>query len=87
MNGSYEILGIKIFDHYGWDINNTGTIRFYSVKFPFESMKNFDGSTVSVFNDGTIEIYDNFTGKTLFSDYVITIPEFQDEIKEKYLSR
>ena len=87
MNGSYEIFGIKVFDYFGCDIDDTRTIKFYGVKFPFKSMKKFDSSTVSVFNNGIILIYDNFTGKALFNDHIITIPEFQDEIKEKYLSK
>lgn len=54
---SQELFGIKVFTWTEWDEGGDyGDIIYYNVEFPFESMKQFNGRSISMYTDGRLEI-------------------------------
>lgn len=51
-------LGKVLFTHEGWDEIDVAFLQFYNVQFPFKSMEEYNGMTVTLQLDGTMEIYD-----------------------------
>lgn len=51
-------LGKVLFTFDGCDDLDIALLQFYDVEFPFESMKQYNGMTVTLQIDGTMEIYD-----------------------------
>lgn len=51
-------LGKVLFTFDGWDEIDVAFLQFYNVQFPFKSMEEYNGMTVTLQLDGTMEIYD-----------------------------
>lgn len=54
-------LGKVLFTYEGWDEIDVAFLQFYNVQFPFKSMEEYNGMTVTLQLDGTMEIYDKNT--------------------------
>lgn len=73
-----DMFGIEIFEWDGWDEIDIGYLNFYNVKFLLDSMKIYDGRNVSLNMSGLLEVYSEDGTKTLWSEYLNTIPEFKE---------
>lgn len=80
-----KIFGITIFTWEDFDKIEIGFLQFYNVQFPYESMKKYNGSDVSLDMNGEITIYsDNEESAELWKGFAIEIPEFLEEFKKKF---
>ena len=76
-----KIFGIKIFTWESWDEIDVGFLKFCNVDFPYESMKKYNGSDVSLDMNGEMIITsDDGEGEELWRGFAIEIPEFFEAI-------
>ena len=79
MNRSQQkFLGQLLFTYDGWDDLEIGYLQFYNVEFPFESMKKYNGDTVTLQVDGTMKIYKDDHGKPSWSGFPTDIEEWDN---------
>lgn len=76
-----EMFGVVIFTWDEWDEIDTGCLQFYTVNFPFDSMKKYNGMDASLDMDGELRITEK-DGECdeLWKGYVSEIPEFMAAI-------
>lgn len=80
-----KIFDITVFTWECWDELETGFLQFYDVEFPYESMKKYNGSDVSLDMNGEITIYSNDEESAeLWKGFIIEIPEFLEELEKKF---
>ena len=74
-----KLFDIPLFYWEEWDEIETGFLQFYSVEFPFESMKKYNGMDVSLDMNGGIAITDE-DGNEVWKGFTCAIPEFRSEL-------
>lgn len=85
-----KLFEIDIFSWGGWDQADDFVLNFYEVEFPFESMKKFNGKTVSLYHShdesGMLEVWSEDGKEIEWSGYLIEIPEFRERLFNTYLA-
>lgn len=72
-----KMFGVVIFTWDEWDEIDVGYLQFYTVNFPFESMKKYNGMDVSLNMDGELSITGRGGGcEEVWKGYMSEIPEF-----------
>lgn len=80
-----KFFDIIVFSWESWDEIETGFLQFYNVKFPYESMKKYNGSDVSLDMNGEMSITSTDEEcKELWKGFAVEIPEFLKEINKKF---
>lgn len=78
-----KMFGVVIFTWDGWDEIETGCLQYYTVSFPFESMKKYNGMDASLDMEGELSITEkNGECKEVWKGFVSDIPEFMEAIKK-----
>ena len=78
-----KLFDIPLFYWGQWDEIETGFLQFYSVEFPFESMKKYNGMDASLDMNGEIAITDS-NGEEVWKGFACAIPEFRRELNTIY---
>ena len=76
-----KFCGIDIFTWTGWDEVDIDVMQFYDVEFIPESMKKYNGSTISKSFEGKIEIYGK--DNVVWTGYVTDIKEVMAELNKR----
>lgn len=72
-----NFLGKLLFTYVDWDEIEVAFLQFYNVEFPFPSMQKYNGCTVTLQLDGTMEIY-NENGIVWGSAFPTDIDEWEE---------
>ena len=75
-----KLLNVELFDWDSWDYCSEDTFQYYGVKWKFESLKKYDGRTISLNRNGDVEIYDD-EGNVEKSFNLGQLKEFIDKLK------
>ena len=75
-----KLLNVELFDWDDWDDSSEDTFQYYGVKWKFESLKKYDGRTISLNRNGDVEIYDD-EGNVEKSFNLSQLKEFIDKLK------
>ena len=70
--------GKELFTWDEWDEIDTGFFQFYNIEFCIDSMKKYNGMSVSFNLEGELEIYDK-DGNIKWTGWVIDIPGFLEK--------
>ena len=79
--GTEKLLNVELFDWYGWDDCSEDTFQYYEVKWKFESLRKYDGRTISLNRNGDVEIYDENNCNVEKSFNLSQLKEFIDKLK------
>ena len=75
-----KLLNVELFDWDDWDDYSEDTFQYYGVKWKFESLKKYDGRTISLNRNGDVEIYDD-EGNVEKSFNLGQLKEFVNQLK------
>ena len=75
-----KLLNVELFDYNDGDDLSEDTFQYYEVKWKFESLKKYDGRTISLNRNGDVEIYDD-DGNVEKSFNLSQLKEFIDKLK------
>ena len=78
--GTEKLLNVELFDWNGWDDCSEDIFQYYEVKWKFESLRKYDGRTISLNRNGDVEIYDD-DGNVEKSFNLSQLKEFIDKLK------
>ena len=76
-----KLLNVELFDWNDWDDCSEDTFQYYEVKWKFESLKKYDGRTISLNRNGDVEIYDENDCNVEKSFNLSQLKEFIDKLK------
>lgn len=78
-----KMFGVVIFTWEEWGEIETGWLQFYTVNFPFESMKKYNDMDASLDMDGELCITEkDGECEEVWKGYVSEIPEFMAAIRK-----
>ena len=75
-----KLLNVELFDYNDGDDLSEDIFQYYEVKWKFESLKKYDGRTISLNRNGDVEIYDD-EGNVEKSFNLGQLKEFIDKLK------
>ena len=75
-----KLLNVELFDYNDGDDLSEDIFQYYEVKWKFESLKKYDGRTISLNRNGDVEIYDD-DGNVEKSFNLSQLKEFIDKLK------
>ena len=75
-----KLLNVELFDWNDWDDYSEDTFQYYGVKWKFESLRKYDGKTISLNRNGDVEIYDD-EGNVEKSFNLCQLKEFVNQLK------
>ena len=75
-----KLLNVELFDWDDWDSFSEDTFQYYGVTRKLESLKKYDGRTISLNRNGDVEIYDD-DGNVEKSFNLSQLKEFIDKLK------
>ena len=75
-----KLLNVELFDWDDWDDFSEDTFQYYGVKWKFESLRKYDGKTISLNRNGDVEIYDD-EGNVEKSFNLGQLKEFVNQLK------
>ena len=76
-----KLLNVELFDWNDWDDCSEDTFQYYEVKWKFESLRKYDGRTITLNRNGDVEIYDENDCNVEKSFNLIQLEEFIDKLK------
>ena len=76
-----KLLNVELFDWNSWDYCSEDTFQYYEVKWKFESLRKYDGRTISLNRNGDVEIYDENDCNVEKSFNLSQLKEFIDKLK------
>ena len=76
-----KLLNVELFDWNDWDDCSEDTFQYYEVKWKFESLKKYDGRTITLNRNGDVEIYDENDCDVEKSFNLSQLKEFIDKLK------
>ena len=76
-----KLLNVELFDWDDWDDYSEDIFQYYGVKWKFESLRKYDGRTISLNRNGDVEIYDENDGNVEKSFNLSQLKEFIDKLK------
>lgn len=79
----FKMMDIPVFSWENWDEFDTDITIFYDVEFEYDSMKQYNGQIIFMWDSGYMEISDGI-GNVLWNGYPINIKEYSDIFKERY---
>ena len=74
-----KLLKVELFDYNDRDDLSEDTFQYYEVKWKFESLRKYDGKTISLNRNGDVEIYDEGNVEKSFN--LSQLKEFIDKLK------
>ena len=75
-----KLLNVELFDYNDGDDLSEDIFQYYEVKWKFESLRKYDGRTISLNRNGDVEIYDD-DGNVEKSFNLSQLKEFIDKLK------
>ena len=75
-----KLLNVELFDYNDGDDLSEDIFQYYEVKWKFESLKKYDGRTISLNRNGDVEIYDD-EGNVEKSFNLGQLKEFVNQLK------
>ena len=75
-----KLLNVELFDYNDGDDLSEDIFQYYEVKWKFESLRKYDGKTISLNRNGDVEIYDD-DGNVEKSFNLSQLKEFIDKLK------
>ena len=75
-----KLLNVELFDYNDGDDLSEDIFQYYEVKWKFESLRKYDGKTISLNRNGDVEIYDD-DGNVEKSFNLGQLKEFIDKLK------
>ena len=75
-----KLLNVELFDYNDGDDLSEDIFQYYEVKWKFESLRKYDGKTISLNRNGDVEIYDD-EGNVEKSFNLGQLKEFIDKLK------
>ena len=75
-----KLLNVELFDYNDGDDLSEDIFQYYEVKWKFESLRQYDGRTISLNRNGDVEIYDD-EGNVEKSFNLGQLKEFIDKLK------
>lgn len=79
----FKMMDIPVFSWENWDEFDSDIKIYYDIEFEYESMKQYNGQTIFMWDSGYMEI-SNPIDNVLWSGYPVNIKEYSDIFKEKY---
>ena len=76
-----KLLNVELFDWDDWDDYSEDIFQYYGVKWKFESLRKYDGRTITLNRNGDVEIYDENDGNVEKSFNLSQLKEFIDKLK------
>ena len=76
-----KLLNVELFDWDSWDDCSEDIFQYYEVKWKFESLRKYDGRTISLNRNGDVEIYDENDCNVEKSFNLSQLKEFIDKLK------
>lgn len=76
-----KLLNVELFDWNDWDDCSEDTFQYYEVKWKFESLRKYDGRTITLNRNGDVEIYDENDCNVEKSFNLSQLKEFIDKLK------
>ena len=76
-----KLLNVELFDWDDWDDCSENIFQYYGVKWKFESLRKYDGRTITLNRNGDVEIYDENDGNVEKSFNLSQLKEFIDKLK------
>ena len=76
-----KLLNVELFDWDGWDNCSEDIFQYYEVKWKFESLRKYDGRTISLSRNGDVEIYDENGCNVEKSFNLGQLKEFVNQLK------
>lgn len=71
-----KMLNVELFEFKGWDEIDTDIQQFYDVEWKLETLKKYNGHTISFTRNGDIEIYNGDGTEVMEKINLSEIPEF-----------
>lgn len=75
--------GVELFQWENWDEMDTGVLAFYDPIWLLDSMKQYNECPLDININGEMTIFDSEGCETVWSGFVIDIPEVREELKER----
>ena len=75
-----KLLNVEIFDYNDGDVLSEDIFQYYEVKWKFESLRKYNGKTISLNRNGDVEIYDD-DGNVEKSFNLGQLKEFVNQLK------
>ena len=75
-----KLLNVELFDYNDGDDLSEDIFQYYEVKWKFESLRKYDGKTISLNRNGDVEIYDD-DGNVEKSFNLGQLKEFVNQLK------
>ena len=76
-----KLLNVELFNWNDWDDCSEDTFQYYEVKWKFESLRKYDGRTITLNRNGDVEIYDENDCNVEKSFNLSQLKEFIDKLK------
>lgn len=83
MRETYQLFDIPIFTYEHWADIDGDMLNYFDVEFLFDSMKQFNGSDLTINANGYVDIYKTMKNKFEWKGYLIHIAEYKDLLKHK----
>ena len=75
-----KLLNVELFDYNDGDVLSEDIFQYYEVKWKFESLRKYDGKTITLNRNGDVEIYDD-DGNVEKSFNLGQLKEFVNQLK------